>query len=499
MPPWSFTKMFEKYILGIDQSTSGTKAMLLDSKGDLTHRFDVSHRQLVDDRGWVEHDPIEIYENTVEAVKNVVMKSGIDKAQIIGVGISNQRETALVWDKNTGRPVHNAIVWQCVRGEAICARISHVGYSEKIKAITGLNLSPYFSASKIAWILENVNTNDKKLCAGTIDSWLLFKLTGNFRTDYSNASRTQLFDLSSKKWSDEVCGLFGIDPAILPVVCDSNSCFGHTDFDGFLKSPIPIHGVMGDSHAALYGQGCFDPGMMKATYGTGSSIMMNIGGKPIYSDKGVVTSIAWGIDGKVEYVLEGNINYTGAVIKWIVEDLGLLESTALAEKYAFRANTEDETYLVPAFTGLSAPHWNNKARAIICGMSRTTGKAEIVKAANECIAYQIADVINSMSNITGLKSESLRVDGGATENKYLMQFQSDILNLPIIAPIRNELSGIGVSCMAGIALDLYDKDEIFSKIKKAQYMPQMSDEVRNKKYKGWQSAVTTAVLAANKP
>jgi len=481
--------MLKRLILGIDQSTSGTKALLFDSSGDLVCRHDLPHRQIVDGKGWVEHDLMEIYGNTVEAVRRVLSASGIDKSQIAGVGISSQRETAAVWDKDTGAPVYNAIVWQCPRGEAICDRIAGTGLSGRVRDVTGLQLSPYFSAAKIAWILENTDIRNKRLCAGTIDSWLIYKLTGNFKTDYSNASRTQLFDLKSLRWSDEICGFFGIEPSILPEVCDSDSCFGYTDFEGFFETPVPIHGVMGDSHSALFGQRCHSPGMMKATYGTGSSIMLNIGEAPMFNDKGLVTSIAWGIGGKVEYVFEGNINYTGAVIKWLTDELGLISSADLTSESASRANTDDETYLVPAFSGLGAPYWDSGARAMICGMSRTTGKHEIVKAALECIAYQITDIVEAMQESAGTGGDSLRVDGEPTKNEYLMQFQSDILDLPVMVPARKELSGIGVSYLAGIALGVYDKNEVFDRMQRIQYMPSMHDETRRKKLAGWKNAL----------
>jgi glycerol kinase len=481
--------MSEQYILGIDQSTSGTKGLLFDKSGSLVCRYDIPHSQIIDDRGWVEHDLIEIYLNTIVATGQVVEKSGVDKSQIIGVGISNQRETAAVWDKTTGEPVYNAIVWQCARGEDICRQITENCQSERVKEITGLPLSPYFSAAKIAWVLENCNIKDKQLCAGNIDSWLIYKLTGNFKTDYSNASRTQLFDLKDLNWSNEVCKFFGIDPSILPQVCDSDTCFGYTDFDGFFDSPIPIHAVMGDSHSALYGQGCHSPGMIKTTYGTGSSIMMNIGDASLMCDNGLVTSIAWGVSGKVDYVFEGNINYTGAVIKWLVDDLNLIKSPELSSEYALKANAEDETYIVPAFSGLSAPYWDSDARAMICGMSRTTGKAEIVRAAVECIAFQIMDVVNTMLETAGVVSKSLRADGGATKNKYLMQFQSDILDFPVLVSALEELSGTGVSYMAGIALGLYNKDKVFTQIKHTPFMPSMSCEKRHSKVCGWRRAI----------
>jgi len=485
--------MSEQFILGIDQSTSGTKALLFDGMGTLVCRYDLPHCQITNDKGWVEHDLMEIYNNTVAAVKGVIQESGIDKSQVVGVGISNQRETAGVWDKSTGMPIYNAIVWQCARGEYICERIAAAGWSERIRDITGLQLSPYFSAAKIAWIIENIKTESRTLCAGTIDSWLIYKLTGEFKTDYSNASRTQLFDLKSLQWSEGICRAFGIAPFVLPQVCDSDSCFGYTDFDGFLDRHVPVHAVMGDSHGALFGQGCHEPGMMKVTYGTGSSIMMNIGEVPLFSDKGLVTSIAWGVGGKVEYAMEGNINYTGAVMKWVVDDLGLIESSWLASEYAEKANPEDETYLVPAFSGLGAPYWDSKARAIICGMSRTTGKAELIKAAQECIAYQIADVIKSMLATADFVGDALRVDGGPTKSKFLMQFQSDILKLPVVVPVQEELSGIGASYMAGIALGIYDKDSIFANLQRTQFLPSMRDEIRQKKYDGWLKAVNMVI------
>ena len=488
--------MSEKYLLAIDQSTSGTKALLFTEKGAILERYDLSHKQIIDEKGWVEHDPTEIYNNTINVVKGVVEKAGIDKEAIIGLGISNQRETAVVWNKESGQPEYNAIVWQCARGEAICSKIADEGKSDLIKASTGLPLSPYFSAAKISWVLHHVDGLEQKkkagkLCAGTIDSWLVFKLTGgkDFKTDYSNASRTQMFNIKALKWDAEVCKLFGIETSMLAEVCDSNGYFGETDFEGYLNKKIPIHGVLGDSHGALFGQGCHQKGMIKSTYGTGSSIMMNIGETPVFSKSGVVTSLAWGMDGKVNYVLEGNINYTGAVLKWVVEDLKLISSPAESEKYALEANKEDKTYLVPAFTGLGAPYWDSKATAQISGITRTTGRAEIVKAAVECIAYQIADIVKAMSEDSGIQISELRVDGGPTKNKYLMQFQSNILDIPVQVPSMEELSGIGAAYAAGIALEFYDKTKVFNEIKRLKFSPKMQQEERQKRYEGWKNAV----------
>ncbi|MDR2786249.1 MAG: glycerol kinase, partial [Treponema sp.] len=441
------------YILAIDQSTSGTKALLFNALGDILCRADRPHTQKISANGWIAHDPMEIYRNTLAAVSDLMQKSGVDRGAVIGAGISNQRETAMVWDRKTGLPVYDAIVWQCARGEEICERLSSSG--ETIRARTGAPLSPYFSAAKIAWVLEHTeNQNNKNLCAGTIDSWLVYKLTGNFKTDWSNASRTQLLNLPNLDWDREVCGLFGIDPALLPQVCDSNSLFGLSDFEGIFPRAVPLRAVMGDSHGALFAQGCLEKGMAKATYGTGSSVMINIGGNPVFC-KSVVTSLAWGMDGNVDYVLEGNINYTGAVIKWLVDDLGLISSSKEAGPLALTANPADTSYLVPAFSGLGAPHWVSGARACLCGMTRGTRRAEIVKAAEESIAYQITDVVRAIQEESGVLFTELRVDGGASRDSFLMRFQSDILNLPLSVPGPEELSAMGAAYMAGIALGLY--------------------------------------------
>ncbi|SCH94945.1 Glycerol kinase [uncultured Ruminococcus sp.] len=482
-----------KYILAIDQSTSGTKALLFDSVGDLIARSDLPHRQIILNDGWVEHDPDEIYQNVLGVVKDVIRKSGIDQDEIVGVGISNQRETVMAWDNRTGEPVYNAIVWQCSRAEKICEQLYEK--AETIRTATGLPLSPYFSAAKAAWIVENVEGVREKaengnINCGTMDSWVVYKLTNgrSFKTDYSNASRTQLFNITSLEWDKEVCKIFGVEKLCLPEVCDSNANFGMTDFNGLLKAPIPIHGVLGDSHGALCGQGCHKVGMTKTTYGTGSSVMMNIGEKPVLSEKGVVTSLAWGIDGKVTYVLEGNINYTGAVMKWVVDDLGLIDSPKMSGKIAFEANPEDTTYLVPAFTGLGAPYWDSKAKAIICGMTRNTGRAEIVRAAEECIGYQITDILTIMSEEASIPLRELRVDGGPTRDKYLMQFQSDMLGIPVRVPAIEELSGVGPAYLAGIAMGVYDS-HVFERLERISFTPQMSDETRAKRYSGWKEAV----------
>ena len=420
------------YIISIDQSTQGTKALLFDENGQIVRRTDCAHRQIINEKGWVSHDPEEIYQNVLKVTQELL--DGIDKSCVAGVGISNQRETTLAWNRISGKPYGQAVVWQCARASQICERESIKLLAEKIRQKTGMNLSPYFPAAKLAWLLENEEgamqaAQKHEICHGTIDSWLVYKLTGKkeYRTDYSNASRTQLFNIFELKWDKELCYLFGIDPTNLAEVTDSDACFGETDFEGLLPKKVPIHSVMGDSHGALLGQGCLQPGSIKATYGTGSSIMMNIGEKPIISTHGVVTSLAWKIGGSVKYVLEGNLNYTGAVITWLKDDLELICSASETEDLARRAIKEDKLYLVPAFSGLGAPYWDSEAKASIVGMSRTTKKAEFVRAALECIAYQITDIVNAMSEDAEISVKQLCVDGGPTRNSYLMQFQSDIL------------------------------------------------------------------------
>lgn len=484
-----------RYVLGIDQSTQGTKALLFDEEGTLICRTDLPHKQYINEKGWVEHDPEEIYANTLAVVKNLVEKAGINKNDLAVLGISNQRETAMVWNRTTGKPVYNAVVWQCARGAQICEEIEKAGDADMIRSHTGLQLSPYFSAAKIAWVLKNVEgvqelADKGELCCGTIDSWLVYKLTGGkeFRTDYSNASRTQMFNISELKWDKQVCDLFGIPTSALPEVTDSDGDYGVTDFGGYLDHEIPIRGVLGDSHGALFGQGCVEKGMIKSTYGTGSSVMMNIGDKPVFSNR-VVTSLAWKLGGEVNYVLEGNINYTGAVITWLKDDLELISSPGETEQLAKESNPADKSYLVPAFTGLGAPYWDSEAAGILTGMTRTTKRKEIVRAALDCIAYQITDVIKAMSTESGIDISELRVDGGPTKNKYLMQFQSDIAHVTVQVPSSEELSGIGAAYAAGIAAGIYNKKEVLNKMTRTRFTPQMQSEERAQKYAGWKNAV----------
>lgn len=449
--------------------------------------MDQSHEQKVNEKGWVSHDPMEIYHNVISVVRRLLEESGIDRELVSAVGITNQRETTVAWDEH-GVPFCDAIVWQCSRASELVNSMKES--SDLIYQRTGLPLSPYFPAAKMRWLLENV-IGDRSYHIGTMDTWLVYKLTGGkcFKTDYSNASRTQLLNLHSLSWDEELCRLFHVNIDSLPEVCDSDAFYGETDFEGIFDKAISIHAVLGDSHSALFAQQCHTPGMVKATYGTGSSIMMNIGEEFTYSKNGLATSLAWGLNGRVEYVLEGNINYTGAVITWLKDQMGLIHSTDEIEALIAQAEKEDNTVLVPAFTGLSAPYWNNQARAAIIGMSRTTGKAELVKAAVECIALQIMDVITAMEADSGTRIEELRVDGGPTHNAYLMQFQSDILKGKLRVSQMEELSAIGTGYLAGIAAGVYEQETLFSTLHYQEYEPLLQSSERERKIALWKEAV----------
>ncbi len=479
-----------KYVIGIDQSTQGTKVILFDEAGMIRKRVDRPHRQIIDERGYVSHDMEEIYQKLLEGVKELLTDFEAEPDEIAAVGISNQRETTAAWARD-GRPYTHAVVWQCSRAAEISKR--HQSEADYIKAHTGLVLSPFFPAAKMQWLMEQElsGLDRNEICLGTVDSYLLYRLTGGaiFATDYSNASRTQLFDIHTLGWNETICRSFGIDTGMLPEVRDSNADFGMTDFDGILWKKVPIRGVMGDSHAALYGQGCHERSMIKATYGTGSSIMMHTGDQPVMGKHGLAVSLAWGIDGNVSYVLEGNINYTGAVIKWLENNLQLIGSAKELEDWSAKADKNDTTVLVPAFTGLSAPYWENDVQAAIVGMTRTTGKAEIIKAAVESIASQIADVVEAMEEDCGQKITQLRTDGGATKNGYLMQFQSDLTGAEVLVSDTEELSAAGAAYLAGITAGCMDQETIFSKITYHGLKPKMEHKEKEIIRGRWKRAV----------
>ena len=488
-----------RYVLSVDQSTQGTKALIFDEAGKMLARADLPHRQIINEAGWVSHDPEEIYQNLLKTVRMAVEKAGIDPESIACMGISNQRETSAAWDKATGKPVCDAIVWQCARAADVCAAVEKTGIGETVRTNTGIPISPYFPAAKLAWILQNVPeakalNRKRQLCVGTVDAWLVYKLTGEYRTDYSNASRTQLFNIRTLQWDREICAAFGIDADDLPKVTDSDAVFGETDLGGWLSRKIPVCGVLGDSHAALFGHGCLEKGMAKATYGTGSSIMMNIGPAFAASQNGLVTSLAWKHRGAVSYVMEGNINYTGAVISWLKDNVGLIASAGETEALARQANPADTTVLIPAFTGLGAPYWISGAKALLTGITRLTGKAELVRAALDCIALQIRDVVAAMEKDAGIRLPLLRVDGGPTRNGYLMQFQADMLDTAVSRPDAEELSGIGAAYIAGLSAGLYT-EKVFGNLRYQAYAPAMEPARREEIINRWQQAIR--LISAN--
>lgn len=490
-----------RYIIGIDQSTQGTKALLVDEGGHLVCRYDLPHKQIVNDAGWVSHDPAEIAANVLAVARGVVEKAGADPEEIAGVGISNQRETTVAWDAATGKPLCNAVVWQCARARELVDELAQrEGVAERVRDVTGLVLSPYYPAAKMAWILANVpaareaaDRGDLRL--GTIDAWTVYTLTNGaeFRCDWSNASRTQLFDLRQGCWSREVCEIFGIDPVFLPQVTDSDGCFGTTDLGGYLPRPVPVHGVLGDSHAALFAQGCHSRGMAKATLGTGSSVMMNVGNEFVASSHGLSSSLAWRMNGTTEYVLEGNVSYAGAVKTWLRDDLELIKNPEEVTELCYKANPASRVYFVPAFTGLGAPHWASDAEAAVFGMTRTTGRAEFVKAADESIAFQIFDVIDAMVEDSGAKLAELRVDGGPTRDAYLMQFESDLTGSPIRIASNDEMSGLGAAWTCGIALGMYTRDVVNVYGARGVVEPQMEEGERADRVAGWRHAVEATI------
>lgn len=475
------------YVLSIDQSTQSTKAILFNQEGHIVKRVDKVHQQLVDEHGYVSHDPNEIYANTLQVVEEVVSLCHIKYQDIKAIGISNQRETTLIWD-DTGKVFDNAVVWQCARASEIAKR--YLPYQEEIFNITGLVLSPYFPACKMRWLLEYIKP-DRPYYFGTMDTWLIYQLTNKtiFKTDASNASRTQLFDIHTGIWSKRLCELFEIDIHSLPEVCDSNACYGHTTFEGRSSVLIPIYAVMGDSHAALYGQMCHEEGNVKTTLGTGSSIMMNIGSRYKKSYNGLTTSLAWKIDGKMDYVFEGNINYAGAVISWLQYDLKFIESPDDTIEAVLHSNPEDETILIPAFTGLSAPYWKENACGMFYGMRRTTKRNELIKASLESIAYQVTDVLQAMSKDSELRISEVNVDGGPSKNTYLMQFLSDMAKSKVYISVQEELSAIGVAYLAGITAGIYQKEEVFAQRRYTNYAPSMDEDTWQVKMKRWMEAM----------
>ena len=487
------------YIISIDQSTSTTKAILIDKDCKVQGRVNKDHQQIYPQPSWVEHDPEEIYNNLIAATTELMANIQISWEQIDVLSITNQRETVVVWDKTTGKPVYNAIVWQCARATELCDSLDTVENKKAVRDSSGLMLSPYFSAPKILWVLENVEGAREKaergdLLAGTIDSWLVWKLTNGtvHATDYSNASRTSLLNLSTLDWDSDLCNIFKIPLGMLAEIKPSNVVWGETDIDGIADRKIPIAGILGDSHAALFAQQCYKPGMAKATYGTGSSVMMNVGTTRNKDISGIVSSIGWGTKEEIVYVLEGNINCTGATIKWLQDSLKILDKPLDAEKYALEVEDTGGVYFVPAFSGLSAPYWDNEVRAMICGMSFSTSKSHIIRAGLEAIAYQIADVVELMYEGSDMPLSRLRTDGGPTKNNFLMQFQSDIVGCTVLPAQTEELSALGVAMLGGLTVKIWnDRSEFESLLPKGKLFDRsISVQKREELYSGWKRAVS---------
>ena len=487
------------YIISVDQSTSATKAVLFNEHCQLVNRVNLAHKQYYPQPGWVEHDAEEIYQNTVDVIRKVVELSKNENVSY-SLAITNQRETVVVWNKFTGKPVYHAIVWQCQRGAAICNRLKEEGYTPLFQEKTGLLIDPYFAASGAKWILDNVegareSAEKGELLMGTIDSWLIWKLTEGkvHATDYTNASRTLLFNIHTLDWDDELLELFTIPRNMMarPLPCDA--VYGETTVEGIFESPVTIAGVLGDSHGALTGQMCFESGMGKATYGTGSSVMVNIGETAVKAPEGLVTSVGFAAGGKVFYAFEGNIHCTGATIKWMTDKLKLIESPAVIEQLALSVPDNGGVYLVPAFAGLGAPWWNPQAKAMICGMTLATETGHVCRAALEAIAYQVKDLIDLMTGQANIVLKELRVDGGPTRNNYLMQFQADMLNACINRSDIEEASAMGAVIMNGLARKIWkDMDEV-AKLRTSdnRIMPGMAPANREKLYAGWMDAIRT--------
>ncbi|MHA6530574.1 glycerol kinase GlpK [Paenibacillus sp. BAC0078] len=491
-----------KYILAVDQSTSGTKVLLVDRQGEVIHDASLEHRQYYPQPGWVEHDPVEIYNNVQKCIAAVLQKANISAGELAALTITNQRETALMWDSITGLPVYNAIVWQCQRTAEICAQLKKDGKEHVVRSKTGLMLDPYFSAAKFKWILDHVAEapqllEEGRLLAGTIDSWLIWKLTGGKEhvSDYSNASRTSLFNIHTLQWDEELAALFGVPVAILPKLKPSDAVVGYTDEPSLFAEQVPIAGVIGDSQGALFGHLCWEPGMAKATYGTGTSILMNAGEKPVDGGEGLVTTIAWAAAGKVVYALESVIRTSGDSIKWTRDNLGLFSSFDEMQQLISGISSTEGVYLVPAFVGLGVPYWDPYARAAIIGMNRGTCKNHIIRAALESIAYQVRDAVDFMQQQSLITFSELRTDGGASSNAWLMQFQADILGNSVACSTRAELSAMGSVYLGGLATGFWSSlDQIASGTDKYKvYQASMSEHTREELYKGWQNAVRSVI------
>lgn len=490
-----------KYIMALDQGTTSSRGIIFDENGTIKGVTNREFTQIYPKPGWVEHDPMEIWGSQIGVAREVLSKSGLSPSDIAAIGITNQRETTIVWDKNTGKPVYNAIVWQCRRTAPICDDLKARGLAEKIREKTGLVVDAYFSGTKVKWILDNVEGAREKaekgeLLFGNVDTWLIWNLTGGkvHVTDYSNASRTMLFNIHKLDWDDEILQELNIPRSMLPKPMPSSHVYGYTTTEVF-GGEVPIAGDAGDQQAALFGQACYSPGMAKNTYGTGCFMLMNTGEKAVTSQSGLLTTIAWGVDGKVEYALEGSIFIAGAVVQWLRDELRILDNAAQSEELATKVQDNNGVYLVPAFVGLGAPYWDMYARGTIVGLTRGAKREHIVRAALESICYQTRDVLEAMQKDSGITLKSLKVDGGAVANNFLMQFQSDILGVPVDRPKVIETTALGAAYLAGLAVGYWkDKDDIASKWQiDRTFKPEMDSGMRDNLYKGWKKAVQRAL------
>ena len=486
-----------KYILAIDQGTTGTTALLINQAGEIISRTYRDFTQIYPQPGWVEHDPQEIWAVTLSAVTQALLQANLKSSDIHAIGITNQRETTVVWDRETGMPIGNAIVWQCRRTTPICEEMKQAGWAPKISEKTGLVIDAYFSATKLAWILDSSPTirsqaEAGKLLFGTIDSWLLWKLTGGkvHVTDMTNASRTMLYNIHQLHWDNDILSYFNIPTAMLPQVGSSSEIYGYSD-PGLLGNEIPIAGLAGDQQAALFGQTCFEPGQAKNTYGTGCFLLMNTGQQAVRSQHGLLTTIAWSLNNKVYYALEGSIFIAGAAVQWLRDELKIINTAAETEALAKSLPGNDGVYLVPAFVGLGAPYWDMHARGTIMGLTRGTSRAHLARAALESIAYQTVDVLEAMQRDSGIALQILNVDGGASANNFLMQFQTDILGVPVERPVNTESTGIGAAYLAGLASGFWNSLEELQNMRRGdrKYVPSINNDERNILLQGWHRAV----------
>ena len=489
-----------KYILALDQGTTSSRAILFDKESKIVAVSQKEFTQVFPQPGWVEHNPDEIWQSQIEVAREVVAKANIQPKDIIAIGITNQRETTVVWDKDTGKPIYNAIVWQDRRTAGFCDEMKSKGLESYVKENTGLVIDSYFSGTKVNWILKNVEgarqkAEEGKLLFGTIDTWLIWKLTSGkvHATDYSNASRTLMYNIKELKWDSLLLRELGVPELMLPQVLPSAAAYGTTAAEIFFNVEIPICGVAGDQQSALFGQACFEPGMAKNTYGTGCFMLMNTGYKPVVSKSGLLTTIAWGVDGKIEYALEGSVFIAGAAIQWLRDGLKLIDSAPDSEYYAMKVADTGGVYVVPAFAGLGAPYWDMYARGGIFGLTRGTEKAHIIRATLESLAYQTSDILIAMQKDAGIQLKSLKVDGGASANNLLMQFQSDIINVPVERPKVIETTALGAAYLAGLQAGFYTREGIVQNRKSSTWFePVMKQETREKLLRGWYKAVERA-------